>query len=86
MARTGLRIGEILSLEWGDIDLINNTIDVNKTVYYDNDTNLPVVSDTKTTSSERVIEFDEEVAKVLKKVEYQSKRDPFTLSIYETTS
>lgn len=67
MARTGLRIGEILSLEWGDIDLINNTIDVNKTVYYDNDTNLPVVSDTKTTSSERVIEFDEEVAKVLKK-------------------
>ncbi|MGE6602638.1 tyrosine-type recombinase/integrase [Lysinibacillus fusiformis] len=67
MARTGLRIGEILSLEWGDIDSINNTIDVNKTVYYDNDTNLPVVSDTKTTSSERVIEFDEEVAKVLKK-------------------
>ena len=30
---TGMRIGEIISLKWSDIDFINETIDINKTVY-----------------------------------------------------
>lgn len=32
MLATGLRIGEVLALTWGDIDFKNNTIRVNKTV------------------------------------------------------
>ncbi len=33
-AETGLRIGELLALTWSDIDFINNTISINKTIVY----------------------------------------------------
>jgi len=33
---TGLRRGELLALEWDDIDIINDIIHVNKSVYFNN--------------------------------------------------
>lgn len=66
MARTGLRIGETLALEWQDIDLDQQLLHVNKTVYHVEDTGAAMVTDTKTTSSERTIEIDDVVVKVLK--------------------
>lgn len=33
-SETGLRIGELLALTWSDIDFINNTISINKTIVY----------------------------------------------------
>lgn len=34
-AETGLRIGELLALTWSDIDFVNNTISINKTIVYE---------------------------------------------------
>lgn len=62
----GMRIGETLALEWPDINLDKLLINIDKNVYYDEETGEPIVTSTKTTYSERVIEIDEETADVLR--------------------
>lgn len=55
---SGLRIGELLALEWSDIDFEKCIINVNKTVYRDNSKTGKweyVVDKPKTKSSERVV-------------------------------
>ncbi len=55
---TGLRIGEILALEWNDIDLDKFELNVNKTCYYsrnDNGKQVRIVDSPKTVSSIRTI-------------------------------
>ena len=55
---TGVRIGELLGLEWADIDLQRGLITINKTVYRDKDESGEwqlIVDKPKTASSDRVI-------------------------------
>jgi len=59
MANTGMRPGEIIALEWKDIDFNNRTININKTIV-NNVCGLP-----KTPSSVRVIDMIEGAYKAL---------------------
>ncbi|HHJ7479595.1 TPA: tyrosine-type recombinase/integrase [Streptococcus pyogenes] len=59
---TGLRIGEACALEWGDIDLENGTIAINKTY----NKNLKFLSTAKTQPGNRVISVDKKTLRSLK--------------------
>ncbi|HGP5342274.1 TPA: tyrosine-type recombinase/integrase [Streptococcus pyogenes] len=59
---TGLRIGEACALEWGDIDLENGTIAINKTY----NKNLKFLSTAKTQSGNRMISVDKKTLRSLK--------------------
>lgn len=50
---TGCRRGELLALTWEDVDIVDRTIQINKSVYFKNST--PVVKSPKTEAGERVI-------------------------------
>ena len=68
---TGLRIGELLGLTWEDIDLSQGLLQINKTVYreQDNDGVWKVCIDTpKTPSSARVIPLPPYITKMLKNI------------------
>lgn len=69
---TGLRRGELLALEWNDIDFKNNTINVNKTLTHGRDYKI-IVNSTKTQSSIRVVDIDDETLNYLKKLKLQTK-------------
>lgn len=62
----GLRCGEALALQWRDIDFINKTLTVNKTISHGLN-NRRTVQTPKTASSTRTISLDDETIKVLKK-------------------
>lgn len=73
---TGLRIGELLALEWTDIDFNKVTITVNKTCHdgRDEEGRLCRITDTpKTTSSRRTIPFPKQLLPLLK--EHKKKSD-----------
>lgn len=50
---TGMRRGELLALQWRDIDLIKGVIYVTKSVYYDGST--PHIKEPKTKGSRRIV-------------------------------
>lgn len=54
LSSTGLRKGEALALTWSDIDLINNTISINKTLTYGIGNKL-MVNSPKTKQSKRTV-------------------------------
>lgn len=62
---TGCRIGEVLALTWDDIDLNNNTIDINKIIYQKQ--TKWYFGSTKTKSSTRKIVFGQTLSDALKK-------------------
>lgn len=64
LSSTGLRKGEALALTWKDIDLVNNTISVNKTISYDMG-NKQVVNTPKTKQSKRTVPLSENLKQVL---------------------
>ena len=72
---TGLRRGEVCGLEWSDIDFKNNLISINKAVVYTSATGVHE-NQTKTKSSERVINIPEAMTALLKlyKSEYLKRR------------
>ena len=60
---TGLRRGEILALEWKDIDLKNRILSVNKAVYFES--NKAKIKEPKTKASYRQIPFPINLLKLL---------------------
>jgi integrase len=63
---TGMRLGEILALTWGDIDYINNVIHITKTQTYNIDNKVDTGT-TKTTAGKRDIPITPNIKQVLKK-------------------
>lgn len=59
---TGMRKGELFALTWGDVDIINGTIEINKSL----DTETGIVGPTKTKQS-RLVQMNSAVAKVMEK-------------------
>lgn len=65
---TGIRIGELLALEWSDVDIQQGFISVNKTVYRDKDENGEwqlIVDKPKTMSSDRLIPLPSYIVEML---------------------
>lgn len=72
---TGLRIGELLALEWQDIDFTNGALSVNKTCYEGKKREGGfgrVVDSPKTESSRRVIPLPKQIMPMLKKAKKNS--------------
>jgi integrase len=73
-AHTGLRLGELLALNWGDIDFIKATVSITKNAItvedFENDSgkkNVTMIQDTpKTRSSIRIVPLSETATQVLK--------------------
>lgn len=70
LAYSGMRIGELLALNWGDIDFKGNTISITKTQARISTSTL-TIQKPKTTSSRRVLDMDLETMKVLKQWKVQ---------------
>lgn len=66
---TGLRIGELLALEWGDIDFSNGTLMVDKTCHYGKNREgkfVRIVDTPKTETSIRLIPLPKQIVPLLK--------------------
>lgn len=62
---TGMRKGELLGLQWRDIDEINNTISINRTLSL-SEHGKPILQTPKTKKSTRIISVDIETMQYLK--------------------
>ncbi|MFM1539308.1 tyrosine-type recombinase/integrase [Helcococcus bovis] len=71
---TGLRRGELLALTWDDIDFQNKTLQVNKTLAHGENYKI-IVNSTKTESSKRTINIDDQTIMFLKKLKLQTKNN-----------
>lgn len=65
LAYSGMRVGEVLALNWDDIDFNEKTVDINKNLSQTKDSYT--VSTTKTRSSNRLITLDDTTLYTLKK-------------------
>ncbi len=72
---TGLRIGELLSLQWSDIDLQKRIIYVSKTCRdsWVNKEYIKIIDTTKTETSERIIVFPKQLLPILKTMKQNNK-------------
>ena len=68
---TGLRVGELLALEWADIDFSKNELKVSKTCYDKGRSRITTAP--KTTSSVRVIPIPKQLVPILKQRKKQCK-------------
>lgn len=75
LAYSGMRAGEALALQWTDVDFKNNTLDINKTLFTDGNSNKRYELNTpKSEASNRLISIDPSVIDLLKKLkQYQNK-------------
>lgn len=65
LAFAGLRKGEAQALQWDDVDFANKTITVNKTLA-ELQSGKPIIQDTKTDSSNRIVQVDDRTLEILK--------------------
>lgn len=75
---TGMRKGELIVLTWDDIDFVNDTITINKTLARGLENRL-LVQTPKTISGNRVLDMDAETMSQLKR--WQLQQRTFMLSI-----
>lgn len=91
---SGLRIGELLALEWGDLDFKKGLLTVNKTCYYgktENSSYDRITYSPKTKSSIRLIPLPKAILSELKelkrnaKTQYivESKGKPIAVRVYQ---
>lgn len=80
LAFTGIRKGELQALEWSDIDLTNNIININKTLAL-NTAKKVVLQSPKSKSSIRKISIDTQTAIILKRWKLNQKERFFKLGI-----
>lgn len=66
LAYSGIRSGEILALNWSDIDFEEHTLSITKTVSHDTRKNLNFITKPKTKTSTRTIFIDKETLQALK--------------------
>lgn len=83
LSSTGLRKGEALALTWEDIDLINNTIKINKTLAYGLDNKI-IVNSPKTKESNRVIPLSPNLKALLLK--YRKNEKIISAKVFHTIS
>jgi len=86
---TGMRLGEILGLHWGDIDFINKSLTIKRTVNrlknYNSDTDKKtalIINSPKTENSIRIIPLNDTILKYLKSYQTFSKEKLFKLGIH----
>lgn len=65
LAFTGLRCGELLALQWRDIDIRRKTLTVNHSLIYNEEVKEFQLSDPKTKDSKRVIGIDDTTVQLL---------------------
>lgn len=63
---TGLRIGELMGLQWADVDFAKGCINVNKTCEQANKGGIPQFGPTKTVGSKRTVYIDPDTINLLK--------------------
>lgn len=68
---TGMRKGELLALEWKDVDLKEKTINIKQTMFFED--GKEVIQTTKKYHSKRIITIDDHTAQILKKWRTQQK-------------
>lgn len=78
LAFTGARKGEILALQWRDINFIDNTININKTVTLGLNNTL-IIQTPKTKTSVRTISMDNQTMAILKSWKKTQKENYFKL-------
>lgn len=78
LAYTGMRKGELKALEWSDIDFIDNTININKTLSINSEHKI-TVQPPKSKSSIRKISIDEEAKLILKRWKIKQKELFFSI-------
>jgi integrase len=73
---SGMRRGELIGLEWSDIDFENQTIDINKSVQYLPEKGI-FTKDPKTESSNRIVPIPDYMIQVLQeyKIWYDSQKE-----------
>ncbi|MDU5724159.1 tyrosine-type recombinase/integrase [Clostridium butyricum] len=86
---TGMRRGEALALTWEDIDLSNNTININKSLgkvyFFEADgskTRKQIIQPPKTLSSNREIPFPRSLNTVFKDIKIKQKRNKLRCGEY----
>lgn len=73
---TGIRLGELLALEWDDVDLKKGTISVTKTCYYVRDEKgqyVRIIDSPKTSTSVREIPIPRQLIWVIKELKKSNK-------------
>ena len=76
---TGLRICEALALSWSDIDFVNNTVSVSKTlIQYSNE----IQDSAKTKESNRLVSVDSETISMLK--EWRKHQNYGAISLHDS--
>jgi integrase len=76
---TGMRIGEVIALEWNDVDFINNIIRINKSMQYNvksegSNTRHSFIKSPKTRKSNRIIPMNDEIKFILSEIIESNKK------------
>lgn len=66
LLQTGLRIGELVGLKWGDVDFTNRTITVNRTMNYSCVAKRWISGEPKTKTGKRIVPLTEKALQILK--------------------
>lgn len=80
LAFVGLRKGEAMALTWNDIDFENKLMTINKTLA-ELQSGKPIIQDTKTESSNRVVQMDSKTCSILKEYKNHIIKEKFSLGI-----